>query len=99
MCEFKDFFIFHKGFFPETTKNLEVNQKFSLVNLDGDTYQSTLSGLNYFYPKLVSGGILVCHDYQSKSCPGVKKAVDAFFSDKPEVLIELWHSQILIVKI
>ena len=96
---YRDLIIFHKGFFPKTTKNLQDSQKFSLVNLDADTYESTLAGLNYFYPKLVSGGILACHDYQSKSCPGVKKAVDEFFREKHEVPIELWHSQILIVKI
>ncbi|CAM8360404.1 Macrocin-O-methyltransferase [Candidatus Methylopumilus universalis] len=99
LSEFINLISFHKGFFPETTKTLQINQKFSLVNLDADTYKSTLSGLNYFYPRLLSRGILICHDYQSKSCPGVKKAIDEFFYDKPETLIELWHSQVVIVKI
>jgi O-methyltransferase len=97
--EFINYYKFHVGYFPETTTNIHSDTRFSLVNLDMDTYLSTKKGLEYFYPLMVTGGIIIGHDYYAESCPGVKKAFDEFIIDKPESLIGLWHSQVLFVKI
>lgn len=88
---------FHVGFFPNTTLSISPGIKFSLVNLDADTYQTTRAALQYFYPKMSSGGFILCHDYSSISCPGVRKAIDEFFSDKKESIIPLWHTQALVI--
>jgi O-methyltransferase len=40
--------------------------------------------MTYLYPKITSGGCIVFDDYGSQAWPGAKKAVDEFFSDKPE---------------
>ncbi|MGH7771456.1 MAG: TylF/MycF/NovP-related O-methyltransferase [Candidatus Binatia bacterium] len=90
---------FYRGIFPATATALRQDKKFSFVNLDVDIYQSTLSGLEFFYPRLNQGGIILSHDYRSLSCPGVKKAFDEFFSDKPERIIELWDSQCMTMKL
>jgi hypothetical protein len=52
---------FHKGFFPETARPVE-NLRFSFVHLDADLYESTLTGLEFFFPRLNTGGVLVSHD-------------------------------------
>ena len=88
---------FHVGFFPDTTVRMHPDVSFSLVNLDADTYQTTLASLKYFYPKMTSGGFILCQDYSSISCPGVRIAIDDYFSDKKEVVIPLWHTQALII--
>ncbi|MGY3802540.1 TylF/MycF/NovP-related O-methyltransferase [Pigmentibacter ruber] len=89
---------YHVGIFPETTSDISNTTTFSLVNLDMDVYQSTKLGFEYFYPRMNRGGIIICHDYFSQTCPGVKQAVDEFFIDKPETLIDLWHTQVAMVK-
>jgi len=89
---------FYPGFFPDSTETVPAGMKFSFVHLDVDIYQSTLDGLRYFYPRLSRGGMLVSHDYQFRQCPGVKKAFDEFFADKPEPIIELWDTQCLFIK-
>lgn len=68
------------GLFPATIVENEelVDVDFSLVHLDVDCYQSTTDGLDYFWPKLSGGGIIMVHDYGWIDCPGVKKAVDSF---------------------
>jgi hypothetical protein len=43
------------------------------------------------------GGIIISHDYIT--APGVQKAFDEFFSNKPEPLIETAGSQCFIVKL
>jgi hypothetical protein len=86
---------FYKGLFPATAKPVE-NKRFSFVNLDVDLYESTLAGLNFFYPRMNAGGVIMSHDYIF--VPGVKRAFDDFFKDKPEPIIELSGSQCLVVK-
>ena len=89
---------FHVGFFPESANDLPADLRFSFVNLDMDTYASTRNGFEFFYPRLQPGGVILCHDYFAASCPGVKKAVDEFMTDKPERVIGLWHSQVVLLK-
>ncbi len=88
---------FHVGLFPETAKGLEES-RFSFVHLDADIYSSTLAGLEFFYPRLSPGGVLISHDYGTVSCPGVRKAFEEFMIGKPEMLIELWDTQVMIIK-
>ena len=61
------------GFFPESLDGLE--ERFCLVSLDVDFYQTTLDGLRYFWPRLEKGGCLMLHDWGSPGLPGVKAAL------------------------
>lgn len=58
-------------------------------------FQSILDCLEFFYPRMSHGGIILSHDYTFK---GVKRAFDEFFKDKPEVVIKLFGSQCMVVK-
>lgn len=86
---------FYKGFFPSTSGPIK-DKRFSLVNLDVDLYKTTLSCLEFFHPRMNTGGVIISHDYIG--VPGVKKAFDDFFENKPEPIIQLSGSQCLIVK-
>jgi hypothetical protein len=87
---------FYKGVFPDTSGPV-ADQKFSLVNLDVDTYESTRQCLLFFYGRMTPGGIIISHDYLT--APGVQKAFDEFFGDKPEPIIETAGSQCMVVKV
>src|SRR6266550_3430693 len=78
---------FRVGYFPDTTAGLE-GERFAFVMLDADKFKPTLAGLEFFYPRLSSGGYVMIHDYNSpESDYAVSKAVDKFIEDKPEQLI------------
>lgn len=87
---------FYKGLFPQETGKAVVTKKFSFVHLDVDIYKSTKDCLEFFYPRMSRGGVILSHDYVSY---GVKKAVNEFFSDKCEPVIELPGIQCMVVKI
>lgn len=91
--------IIHKGYFPETTAGYDHLQ-FSFVNLDADLFQPTYAGLQFFYPRLVPGGMLMVHDYNSGQFPGVKDAVDNFCSENRIMPVPLcdMHGTALFVK-
>ncbi|MDE7216972.1 MAG: TylF/MycF family methyltransferase, partial [Helicobacter sp.] len=69
--------IVKKGWFPETAKGLE-NERFCFVSLDTDLYDPILAGLEFFYPRMVSGGVILVDDYFDKLTTGVAKAVESF---------------------
>ena len=68
------------------------------MHLDTNLYQSTLDSLEFFWPRMVSGGRIVSHDYNTTSMPGVKKAFVEFFINEKEKLIEVADSQIMVIK-
>jgi hypothetical protein len=51
----------------------------ALLRLDTDMHHSTRAELDHFYPKLVSGGILIIDDYAHAF--GVRRAVDEYMAD------------------
>lgn len=80
-------FVFHPGYFPETAKEAQ-NEKFAMVNMDADLYLPTKAGLEFFYPRLSPGGLIIVHDY-NPDWPGIMKAVDEFSATVKESLIVL----------
>lgn len=90
--------ILNKGYFPNCA-NFSEDKMFSFVHLDVDTYQSTLNCLHYVYNRLSKNGVIVSHDYNNYPTPGVRKAFDEFFKDKPEHVIPMWDTQCMIIKI
>lgn len=69
-----------RGFFPESAKGLE--DSFVLVSLDADLYKPIYAGLNFFYPKLISGGYILVHDFNNDSYKGSRKAVEQFCTEQ-----------------
>jgi len=89
---------FYKGYFPDTLVDLKAT-KFAFVNIDADLYQPTIAALNYFYPLLSPGGVLIIHDY-NHTWDGAKQAIDEFLLTIPECIIEIpdWQGSAMIIK-
>ncbi len=75
------------GFFPESAPAFLARKKFAFVHLDADLHDPILAGLSFFYGKVVPGGFILVHDYNSWL--GARKAVTEFFRDKPETPIPM----------
>ncbi|MBU4376236.1 MAG: TylF/MycF family methyltransferase [Candidatus Omnitrophica bacterium] len=87
----------YQGIFPMTAPRQDLS--FCLVHIDVDIYKSALDCCTYFYPRMVNNGVMIFDDYGFLNCPGVKKAVDAFFSDKPEKPFYLPTGQCIVMRI
>lgn len=68
----------HKGIFPVETSDIIKNERFCLVHVDVDIYQSYKDCLEFFYPKMVEGGLILLDDYAISTCEGATIAVDNF---------------------
>ena len=92
LSEYKNVY-FYQGEFPSTSEPV-TDSKFSFVHLDVDLYQSTKDCLEFFYPRLVHGGVILTHDYHGT---GVHNAFDEFFSGKNVSVIELTGPQCMVI--
>jgi len=85
------------GWIPYRFKAVE-DHFYSFVHIDVDLYLPTKESLDFFYPRVNKGGIILLDDYGFRQCSGVRRAVDFFFQDKPEKIVELTTGQAFIIK-
>lgn len=77
-----------QGLFADSLPRLPEH-RFDFVNIDCDLYEPHIECLEYFYPRMVPGGVVFFDDYHSVDYPMAAKAVDAFMKDRPEKLQHL----------
>ena len=63
------------GWFPETAFDLE-DEKFALVYMDACLYQPTFTGLEFFFPRMSQGGVILLNGYENVTYGGIHKAVE-----------------------
>jgi len=88
----------YRGWIP-TQFSRVADHRFCFVHIDVDIYQPTRDSIEFFFPRLEPGGMLVCDDYGFDSCPGARRAMDNFFADKQERIIHLPTGQGLVIKL
>lgn len=73
-----------KGFFQDTLPNNDV-PNIAFLHLDVDLYNSYKNCLQYLFPKVVRGGVVLFDEYMNANenlkFPGAKKAIDEYFRD------------------
>ena len=72
-----------KGEFPDTAEPYS-DRHFSAVFCDADSYLNALRFLEFFFPRMVTGGIILFDDYGFVKTPGVKEVITNFLSTNPE---------------
>jgi hypothetical protein len=78
---------FVPGRFPESIPADLRTSRLCLAHIDCDLYEPAKSGLEFFYPRLSPGGLIIVHDYANPYWAGIKRAVDEFCSGIPEKLV------------
>lgn len=86
------------GWIPERFTEVAGHQ-FRLVHIDVDLYQPTRDSLNFFYPRLVKGGVIVMDDYGFKTCPGATRAADELAASQGIEILHLATGQGVIMKL
>lgn len=79
---------FRPGWIPERFEEVK-ERRFCFVHIDLQLYQPTRDSLEFFYPLMNPGGVIICDDYGFTTCPGATKAFDEFLHDRTEKLISL----------
>jgi O-methyltransferase len=72
----------HKGWIPDTFKEVPDDVKVAFCHIDCDLYEPTKSGLEFVLPRLTEGGLIVVDDFDYPRHPGIRLAI--------EELLPLW---------
>lgn len=65
----------HQGWIPDVFQEAPEGP-YRFVHLDVDQYEPTREAIEFFRPRLASGGMIVCDDYNSRWTEHAVKAVD-----------------------
>lgn len=72
---YADHVILKEGWFPETAFDIE-DVKFALVYMDANLYNPTFSGLEFFFPRMSQGGVIILSNTLNSKFAGVAKALN-----------------------
>lgn len=85
---------FHPGLFPASAEPV-AGRRFSFVHLDLDLAEGTASALEFFYPRLLPGGIVIGDDY---GLAPIRETFTAFFAGRSDARAVLPWGQVVVVK-
>ncbi len=88
-----------KGMFPEESSHLVMDTTFRFCHIDVDVYQSAKDILEWVWPKMVSGGMVVFDDYGFRSCDGITKLVNEYFERKDRFILYNLNGHAIMIKI
>ena len=58
------------------------------MHIDLNSTKPTIDALDFFFPRLIKGGIIIFDDYGNTGYPDTKIEIDEFFKNKPGVLMQ-----------
>jgi O-methyltransferase len=88
-----------EGIFPEDTGRQVSDRVFRLCHIDVDVYQSARDIVEWIWPRLVSGGIIVYDDYGTYSCSGITQFVNEERSKAGRLVIHNLNGHAIVLKI
>jgi O-methyltransferase len=71
----------HVGEIPKTFIGLE-SCRIDVAHIDVDNYLSVKACIEFIYPRVPIGGIIIVDDYNDSDCLGAKKAVSDFLKEQ-----------------
>ena len=88
----------HSGYMPDTFVSADISQV-AYAHIDVDLYKSVCDCVEFVYPRLVPGGVMIFDDYGFPSCWRSREAVNHSFASKREKPIYLPTGQALVLKL
>ena len=87
-----------QGWFSETLPKFNASEEIAILRLDGDWYDSITQCLNYLYPLVAKGGLIIVDDYYLWD--GCSRAVHDYLSSHniPDRIYQLDNNNCYIVK-
>lgn len=77
-----------KGYFQHSLSR-HAAARFCFVHLDCVIYESYRQCLDFFYPRMNPGGVILIDEYNDPPWPGCTQAVDEFLAGKTERICEV----------
>lgn len=88
----------HQGFVPKCFDTVSDDQRFRFALVDVDQYAPTIASLEWLWPRMTQGGIVVCDDYFANAQRYASAGIDAWLkttTHKPRI-VEHYASQLVL---
>jgi O-methyltransferase len=89
---------FNKGYIPESFLESENPEAIVWMHIDLNSATPTIAALNYFWPRMVSRGVILFDDYAWPGYEDTRNLILAWLKDKDGMLLPLPTGQALIFK-
>jgi O-methyltransferase len=89
-----------EGIFPDDTQHLIASDTaFKFCHIDVDVYQSAIDIVNWIWPKLHIGGMIVFDDYGFHTCDGIARYVEEHRNDTDKLVFHNLNGHAVFVKL
>jgi O-methyltransferase len=88
-----------EGIFPDDTGHLLSGRLFRFCHIDVDVYDSAKDILNWVWPRLVPGGMVVYDDYGFYSCVGITRLVNEERVKPDRLVIHNLNGHAVVIKL
>lgn len=88
-----------KGIFPEDTAGIIENEVFRFCHIDVDVYQSASDIMDWIWPRMVIGGIVLYDDFGFNTCEGITKQVEEQMNIDDRLVIYNINGHAIVIKL
>lgn len=88
-----------KGVFPNETSRLVERDTFRFCHIDVDVYQSAKDIVEWIWPRMVTGGVIVYDDYGFIGCDGIRDYVNEQSASNDRLIMHNLNGHAVVVKI
>jgi O-methyltransferase len=88
-----------EGIFPDATGERIEDRRFQLCHIDVDVYLSARDVLDWMWPRLVQGGVVVFDDYGFRGCEGVTRCVEEQRDQPDRVTVHNLNGHAVVIKL
>tara|TARA_B110000003_G_C16317442_1_gene405326 strand:+ start:31 stop:594 length:564 start_codon:yes stop_codon:yes gene_type:complete len=89
---------FNAGYIPDSFLDADNPERVCWIHIDLNSLNPTLEALDFFYEKLIGGGVILFDDYGGSNYRQTKVGVDDFCRDKHGRLLALPTGQAMFFK-
>ncbi|WP_157976912.1 TylF/MycF/NovP-related O-methyltransferase [Taibaiella helva] len=88
-----------RGIFPDDTGDEIAGKRFALCHIDVDAYESARSVLEWVWPRLHIGGVVVFSDYGFPITQGITQLVNECYSEQDRIILHNLNGNGILIRI
>lgn len=99
LSAFNEFLVYHPGYIPESlSMSPQSPDSIVYLHVDLNSVKPTENTLEFFYPRLISGGVILFDDYGWVAYADTRISINNFFNNKPGIILPLPTGQAIYYK-
>jgi O-methyltransferase len=88
-----------EGIFPERTASSIEDTSFRFCHIDVDAYRSAKDCVDWLWPRLTVGGIIVCDDFGCEHCDGIARYVEEQLPERDRLIVQNLNGHAVVIKL